>query len=237
MPRPTRARSLAILLSTALATSVTGCATPSPANEEAAAEPWPSRPELRAELLELQERDQAARNALIEVMKRSEPRPGGTFELDAEGMQAMLAVQAIDDESSAFLAATIDEVGWPTAELVGRDGAHAAWLLVQHADREPELQRRALELMRAQLGTGQVEPSDVALLTDRVRTAKREPQLYGTQFAAGDDGVQRPLPIEDPEHVDERRAEVGLPPLAEYAKQLGEVYGAPASPEPMAAYP
>jgi hypothetical protein len=43
----------------------------------------------------------------------------------------------------------------------------------------------------------------------------RRPQLYGTQFTMMD-GQVAPQPIEDPGHLDERRAAVGLEPFAEY---------------------
>jgi hypothetical protein len=50
------------------------------------------------------------------------------------------------------------------------------------------------------------------------------PQLYGTQFN-NVDGKLELHPIEDAEHVDERRAMLGLEPLAEYKAQLLRFYG------------
>jgi len=41
----------------------------------------------------------------------------------------------------------MDEYGWPTADLVGEEAARAAWLIAQHADRQLDIQRRALRLM------------------------------------------------------------------------------------------
>ena len=38
----------------------------------------------------------------------------------------------------------MDEYGWPTAELVGEEAAHAAWLIAQHAHRQLDVRRRAL---------------------------------------------------------------------------------------------
>ena len=46
-----------------------------------------------------------------------------------------------------------------------------------------------------------------------------KPQIYGTQFRESN-GELVPEPIDDEVHVDERRARVGLPPLAEYRKTL-----------------
>ena len=49
--------------------------------------------------------------------------------------------------------------------------------------------------------------------------AEKRMQVYGTQFTAGRSGPE-PQPIEDPEGVDERRAAVGLEPLAEYQEHF-----------------
>lgn len=48
----------------------------------------------------------------------------------------------------------MDEYGWPTAELVGEEAARAAWLIAQHADRQLDVQRRALRLMRQAVSAG-----------------------------------------------------------------------------------
>ncbi len=52
-------------------------------------------------------------------------------------------------------------------------------------------------------------PKNLAYLEDRVLTAQGKPQLYGTQFQ-GEGKTFGPQPIEDEEHLDERRACVGL---------------------------
>ena len=49
-------------------------------------------------------------------------------------------------------------------------------------------------------------------------------QLYGTQFTVVD-GQWKPRPLEDEANVDKRRAEAGLPPLAEYRKLIEQEYG------------
>jgi len=48
-----------------------------------------------------------------------------------------------------------------------------------------------------------------------VRVNAWQPQLYGTQFTVTD-GEFGPRPIEDPQGLDERRAEAGLEPFADY---------------------
>ena len=230
-------RTTTVLLLAAALTAA-GCQSTDPAEAtlettEAIAPAEPTHPDLRAALLDLRERDQAARGAMIELLQRSPQRNGGQFQIRDEDKPIMAAVGEIDAESTAYLQGMIAEHGWPTFDMVGEDGASAAWILAQHADRTPELQARVLELMEPLVEADQAHGHEFALLTDRVRNGRGEPQIYGTQFTYDEDGVQRPGPTIDWETVDERRAKVGLPPIAEYAEIIRETYGGEVSAEPM----
>ena len=44
------------------------------------------------------------------------------------------AMQAVDLANTTRLREIVSADGWPGRSLVGTDGAHAAWLLAQHAD-------------------------------------------------------------------------------------------------------
>lgn len=66
----------------------------------------------------------------------------------------------------------------------------------------------------------------LAYLTDRVRTAQGKRQIYGTQFKEVN-GTLQPEPIEDPGHVDARRASIGLNSLDEYRAQVAQTCGKP----------
>lgn len=104
---------------------------------------------------------------------------------------------------------------------VGQDGAISAWLLVQHADKDPEFQRRCLELMQQAVAVGEASASNFAYLTDRVRVAEGRPQLCGTQNRVVDGKVVS-AEIEDAAQVDDRRAAVGLGPVAEYLASMNK---------------
>jgi len=110
------------------------------------------------------------------------------------------------------------EQGWPRYSIVGVDAGDAAWLLVQHADADPSFQRLCLDLMR-ELPADEMSQSSLAMLTDRVLLKEGKSQIYGTQFVVSD-GEWVPLNLENIENVDVRRAEVGMPPLAEYKEML-----------------
>ena len=117
----------------------------------------------------------------------------------------------------------VAKYGWPGKSLVGEDGANAAWLLVQHADKDLSFQKDVLAKMEPMVKTQEVSAIDFGYLWDRVAVAEHRPQRYGTQF----DEKQEPRPIEDEAHVDERRASIGLPSMAEYREQMRKMYGPP----------
>lgn len=127
--------------------------------------------------------------------------------------------QRIDEDNTQWLADVAGARGWPGRTLAGEDGAAAAWLLAQHADRDPAQQQAFLDALRGAVGQGEASRSQLAYLEDRVRVNAGQPQLYGTQFIETD-GVLGPRPIEDPHRLDERRAEAGLEPFADYEARM-----------------
>lgn len=178
----------------------------------------PADPAVRVELLSRVARDQAIRDTFAAELKAT-----GTI-TPATGYRML----AIDSANTSWLEHLVATRGWPTPAQVGEDGVAAAFLLVQHADHAPAFQARMLPLLETAYAIGQVKGDQVALLTDRVAKAQGRPQRYGSQ-ATIKDGKVILDPIEDSAHVDERRARMGLPPLAEYVRVLDSVY-AKASP-------
>ncbi len=123
-------------------------------------------------------------------------------------------LSARDRADSAALTAMIEKYGWPGRTLVGAEASKVAFAIAQHGSLE--LQRTALREVR-NLPPGEVDPQDPAYLEDRILVGEGNPQQFGTQvrMPRGDSAVVF-YPIADPSHVDERRASVGLPPLAAY---------------------
>ena len=174
---------------------------------------------MKTELLDRVAADQAARERMVSAM-----RAGG-----APDSATMADLLATDSANTAWLQVMLVRHGWPDSAMVGGDGASAAFLLVQHADRDTAFQARVLPLLEAAFRRGQAQGQHVALLTDRVARARGEPQVYGTQ-AALRDGRMAIGPIRDSSGVDARRAAMGLPPLAEYLLVLDSVYVGPPAP-------
>ena len=90
-------------------------------------------------------------------------------------------------------------------------------MLAQHT-RDAEFQKKCLTQLTAAVKAKDASAIHLAYLTDRVKVAAGAKQVYGTELAAKD-GTVVPAPIEDEGKVDERRKEVGLPPLAESLKR------------------
>jgi hypothetical protein len=132
----------------------------------------------------------------------------------SEDFAEQLEWRRLTAEHGDRLGRIIDEHGWPTVTMVGREGARAAWLIAQHADRQLELQRRALALMEQAVAAGEAEVRELAFLRDRVRVNEGRPQIYGTQIAGVRDGAPVPWPCADPEAMDRLRARVGIDPFA-----------------------
>ena len=144
------------------------------------------------------------------------------------------AMETVHRRNAARLREILDERGaWPGRDLVGEDGAGAAWLIVQHAISDPPLQRRSLGLLEA---AEDVDPVHVAMLDDRIRVFEGRPQRYGTQFDWDAHGQINPAPIDDEAAVDRRRAELGLPPLSEALTNLRAAVGDEPPPADPAGY-
>ncbi len=188
--------------------------------------------ELRLELLGRVKADQDVRGAIDKWIRQfviNDFADEAAFEASlnatqkAEHQRLAETMRRIDTENTERLGKIVERHGWPTYTLVGKDGAQAAWLLVQHADLSPKFQRNCLDLM-AKVPRNEVSQQEVAYLTDRVLLAEGKKQLYGTQFTL-ENGKVKPRPLEDEANVDQRRAMVGLPPLAEYLKESETYYG------------
>lgn len=132
-------------------------------------------------------------------------------------------------KNSEKLKVIIYEIGWPTVSKVGEEAAYAAWMVLQHAISNPELQKEALPLLMELANNNEIYPSEVAVLYDRICYFELRPQRYGTQFDFDENGNLNPWKLEDPNKVEMYRKQVGLPPLdetvirmREIAKQAGE---------------
>ncbi len=166
---------------------------------------------LRVELETMREADQALR-----LQIHAEERKAA---VDAAAIKALGERQEqLDADNQQRLIEIVDEFGWPRPSMVGERAASTAFLIIQHA--EADLQRRFLPDLREAAKAGDLELSQLALLEDRVLLADGKPQRYGTQVKAlAVGGPYQLQSLEDAATVDERRASMGLGPLADYLKR------------------
>ncbi|WP_027864322.1 DUF6624 domain-containing protein [Massilia alkalitolerans] len=84
---------------------------------------------------------------------------------------------AVDDANRSRLKEIVAQHGWPTVAMVGQDGATAAWLIAQHADRDQAFQREVLALMeplgRKGRHPGRMSPTCTTAPTIRNASAPR----------------------------------------------------------------
>ena len=129
----------------------------------------------------------------------------------------------MDEENTEELKQILKIHDWIKISEFGEEADSHAWLLVQHADAQPEFQKTVLNTLEKLWKKGETNSRNYAYLYDRVAASwsdlsKQVPQRYGTQGICKGLGKWEPIEIEDTENVDKRRAEVGLPPLEEYIK-------------------
>jgi hypothetical protein len=207
----------------ALSAGLLGCA----AAHRTAADENVQLPELRADIARMVLADQAVQQ---DVLRRAQ---AGQAAGPADYARQDSVFAANDARMRAILAAH----GWPGRSLVGEEGSHGAWLLLQHADRDLPLQRTALELMERAARAGEASGRDFAYLTDRVRLAEGRQQVFGTQLQYDSRGCASPKPSEDAETLDARRASMGLESISAYIDRAmtalgrGELCRAPRGPE------
>ncbi|MBC7962226.1 MAG: hypothetical protein H7Y05_04720 [Steroidobacteraceae bacterium] len=165
--------------------------------------------ELHDELISMKQEDQ---RVLQELVDNGEL---GTVEYHPR-------IKVVHERNNARIKQIIEQHGWPGISLVGKEGADAAWLIVQHAVLDTEFMGVCLELLGEAVRSGEAEGRHLAYLQDRVLTMSGRPQIYGTQHDVDVHGTAFPLPIGNPIEVDNLRREMGLGTLAEATKRIQE---------------
>ena len=139
---------------------------------------------------------------------------------------------------TARLRAIVSEYGWPGRSLVGEDGADAAWLLLQHVNSRvttirsasgDEFCRSCVVLLRDAVACGEAHPRHLAAIADSLRLGDDEPPEFASlpgQYELDAHGRAVFGPNVDAAAIDQRRAAIGLPPLAADLARLRS--GAPA---------
>jgi len=158
---------------------------------------------LRRQLLRMRDEDQAERQ---------------NFGARVGDSSYVRSLMAHDSARARTIAGILDSYGLPGRTLVGARGADAVMLMVQH---HSSLQHRVLDLAQ-RISPGEISPTALAMLEDRVRATEGKPQRYATHFTLGPDTLFHLAPTEDLSGLEARRERVGLAPLATYVCLMEE---------------
>lgn len=111
----------------------------------------------------------------------------------------------------------LDEQGWPSIAAIGEQGSRTLFLVIQHS--APEIRVKYLPMMKEAVKKGDLLPRYLANVEDRVATDLGQLQVYGNQVKYYPETKSFDVwPIKDPANVDQRRASIGLGPIAEHLK-------------------
>ncbi|MBT32813.1 MAG: hypothetical protein CMO01_24405 [Thalassobius sp.] len=124
-------------------------------------------------------------------------------------------MEELHNHNSVLLDAIIDEIGYPTIDLVGEKASDATWLIIQHSIGNPAFMRKCKALIDKAVSENKAKPENLAYLTDRIAVLEDKPQLYGTQFDWDENNELNPNQVDDLTKVDERRKAIGFNSLQE----------------------
>lgn len=162
---------------------------------------------LVAILDSIYQEDQGLRRQIADVEKK--------YGRDSDEMKAHWKTIAEKDSINLIKIQNIlDERGWLGQDVIGGEGNATLFLVIQHSDLP--IQEKYLPMMREAVAKGNAQASSLALLEDRVALRNGNRQIYGSQIGRDQSGVYYVSPLEDPDNVDKRRADVGLGTIQDY---------------------
>jgi len=104
-----------------------------------------------------------------------------------------MTVTTIDSMNQIVLDSLINIYGWLGYNEVGTSGENGSFLIIQHSDRNVEFQEKCLALLQTELYNSNINPQYFAMLYDRIKVNKGEPQLFGSQVEI-DESIQKFVP-------------------------------------------
>ena len=130
--------------------------------------------------------------------------------------------ETIDKPNTKRLNEIYRSIGFPDAKTVGKDGVESFLLILQHSN-DLELKQQSLAGITKAFKAKLLSPGEYTTFTDRLLFNLGKPQVYGSNFELKD-GKLVMSRTADLKNLDKRRKKMGLPPIAEYAKKLKEIY-------------
>jgi hypothetical protein len=173
--------------------------------------------ELRGRLVQMRDEDQAARGVIYGTNAPKTPP------------ESVAQLRVSDAKRTDELKQIVAEKGWPTIALVGIDASNGAMLVLTHTPDHAWLQQLLPQLQQL-ADEGKIDASPLAMTVDKQLVAEGKLQRYGSQFMYIGGKISM-YAVEDPAHLDNRRAEALLPPISVYRQQMAEMYHVEVSPD------
>ena len=165
---------------------------------------------LQAKLLAIYEDDQSIRQQYISAQKEF-----GHQSKQADSLGRIMMYK--DSIHLIKITEILDKYGWVGADKIGGQANQTLFIVIQHSGLKT--QQKYLPMIREAVKIGNANRSALALLEDRVALREGKRQIYGSQIGYNKEtNKSYVLPLDDPDNVDKRRAEVGLELLADYLK-------------------
>lgn len=130
-------------------------------------------------------------------------------------------LEQIHRKKSEMLKQVVMQNGWPHPDSYDGHAEATAFLIVHHADYDPDFQRHCHALMLRSAGKGKATLGFLAFLTDRILCNEGKHQRFGTQIREVKNGCFVPKAIEAPEEVDTLRLKAGIEEsLSDYLNRI-----------------
>lgn len=117
----------------------------------------------------------------------------------------------VDQQNRKSVVSILEKCGFPQADEVNSTSYNAIFLVLQHSP-GPLMGHYYREVEKA-VAAGKINRSTFALMQDRLLMDFGYKQVYGTQIRNN-----QLYELQDPDHVNQRRAEVGLGPIETYVQ-------------------
>jgi hypothetical protein len=179
--------------------------------------------DAKAQLEAALERDQQFRKQTqSNNASATEPKP--SFEAR---QQMLVGQQKVDLANLKLLDSIVCKLGWSGIDAVGQRASLAAFLIVQHA--ELAVQETYLPTLQKAAASKQAQPSQVAMLEDRINVRNKRPQRYASQLCFLKNGgyAWQPIENENEAAIDALRETVGLGAIKSYAANFKIEYTPP----------
>jgi hypothetical protein len=134
-----------------------------------------------------------------------------------------LLMNKTDSINQVKVKTILDKYGWLGISKIGNQCSSTLYRVIQHSDLNT--QEKYLPLIREAVKNKEAKPRDLATLEDRVALRQGKKQIYGTQIGQDKKSLKYYVsPLEDPDNVDKRRAQVELEPLSKVLESYFETW-------------